>query len=138
MPNGLPSYPRIYAVLDQENSITEIHEDNNKGYAILGSSSVSGIEDENYIIPDEYVLYQSYPNPFNPSTTIKYAISKSDIVKLKVYDILGREVAVLLNEYQTAGTYYVEFNASQFASGVYFYQLISGNFIETKKMILVK
>jgi len=138
VPNGLPSYPRIYAVLDQNNAITEIHEDNNKGYAILGSSSVSGIEDENYIIPDEYVLYQSYPNPFNPSTTIKYAISKSDIVKLKVYDILGREVAVLLNEYQTAGTYYVEFNASQFASGVYFYQLISGNFIETKKMILVK
>lgn len=138
VPNGLPSYPRIYAVLDQENSITEIHEDNNKGFAILGSSSVSGIEDENNIIPEEYMLYQSYPNPFNPSTTIKYSIPNSDKVSIKVYDILGREVSTLVNEYKTAGTHTVEFNASGLASGVYFYQLRAQNFVETKKMVLLR
>ena len=138
VPNGLPLYPRIYAVLDQDNSITEIHENNNKGYAILGSSSVSGVEDENYILPDDYVLYQSYPNPFNPSTTIKYSIPNVDKVSIKVYDILGKEVATLVNEYKNAGTYTVEFNAARFASGIYFYQIKSGSFVETKKMILLK
>jgi hypothetical protein len=138
VPNGLPSYPRVYAVLDQENSITEIHEDNNKGYNILGIYSVTGVEDENNIVPEEYTLYQSYPNPFNPSTTIKYSLPASDMVSLKVFDILGREVAVLVNEYKTSGTYSIEFNANRFASGVYFYQLKSGNFLETKKMTLLK
>ena len=138
VPPGLPQYPRIYAVLDRDNAIAEIHEDNNKGFNVLGVSSVSDVENENNIIPEEYMLYQSYPNPFNPSTTIKYSIPNSDRVNLKVYDILGREVATLVNEYKTPGTYAVEFNASRFASGVYFYQIQSGNFIETKKMILLK
>jgi len=138
VPNGLPAYPRIYAVLDQGNAITEIHEDNNKGYNILGISPVLGLEDAANILPEDYALYQSYPNPFNPSTTIKYSIPNSDIVNIKVFDILGREVAVLLNEYKPAGTYNIEFNASRFASGVYFYQLHSGNFVETKKMVLMK
>lgn len=138
VPSGLPTYTRIYAVLDQDNTITEIHEDNNKGYNILGIFSTTGIEDENYFIPEEYVLYQSYPNPFNPTTTIKYSLPQSDNVSLVVYDILGREVAVLLDEYRIAGTYSVEFNASRYASGIYFYQLQAGNFVETKKMILLK
>jgi len=138
VPSGLPSYPRIYAVLDQENAITEIHENNNKGFNVLGASSVSGIEDENYFIPTEYVLYQSYPNPFNPSTTIKYSLPNSDVVSLKVFDILGREVTVLLDEYKTAGTHAVEFNASGLASGVYFYQLRAQSFVETKKMVLLR
>ena len=138
VPGGLPPYSRIYAILDQGNSITEIHEDNNKGYAILGASAVSGVESETFTILDNYVLYQSYPNPFNPSTTIKYSLPQSDNVSLKVFDILGREVAVLINEYKTAGIYTVEFNASRFASGVYFYQLRAGDFVEAKKMILMK
>jgi hypothetical protein len=138
IPSGLPSYPRIYAVLDRENAITEIHENNNKGFNVLGATSVSGIEDERYIIPEDYALYQSYPNPFNPTTTIKYSLPSSDIVSLKVFDILGREVAVLLDEYKTAGTHTVEFNASELASGVYFYQLRAQNFIETKKMVLLR
>ncbi|NUM63620.1 MAG: T9SS type A sorting domain-containing protein [Ignavibacteriaceae bacterium] len=138
LPNGLPQYPRIYAVLDQDNSITEIHEDNNKGFSVLGASSVSGVDDEINIIPEDYVLYQSYPNPFNPSTTIKYSVPNDDNVSLKVFDILGREVELLVDEYKNAGTYSIEFNASRFASGVYFYQLQSGRFIETKKMILLR
>ncbi|MBK9096606.1 MAG: T9SS type A sorting domain-containing protein [bacterium] len=128
----------MYAVLDQENAITEIHDNNNKGFNILGSSSVSGIDDSENYIPDTYVLYQSYPNPFNPTTTIKYSLPNSDVVSLKVFDILGREVAVLVNEYKPSGTYAAEFNASEFASGVYFYRLQSGNFVQTKKMVLIK
>ena len=138
VPSGLPTYPRIYAILDENNNINEIHEENNKGYNILGIYSVTGVEDENNILPEEYVLYQSYPNPFNPSTTIKYSIPNSDKVSIKVYDILGRDVSTLVNEYKTAGTYSIEFNASRFASGIYFYQIHSGNFVETKKMVLIK
>ena len=138
LPNGLPAYPKIYAILDQENAITEIHDNNNKGFNILGSSSVSGIGDENSLVPKEYMLYQSYPNPFNPSTTIKYSIPNSDKVSIKVFDILGREVATLVNDYKTAGTHSVEFNASRFASGVYFYQINTGSYVETKKMVLLR
>jgi hypothetical protein len=138
VPNGLPAYPRIYAVIDQGNAITEIHENNNKGFNVLGANQVSDNDDDNYILPDKYTLYQSFPNPFNPSTTIKYSVPIGDIVNIKIYDILGKEVATLVNEYNTAGTYNVEFNGSKFASGVYFYQLQAGSFVETKKMILLK
>lgn len=130
---------RIYAVIDQENSITnEVHENNNIGWApAIGYGSIVGVETE-LPVPEEFVLYQSYPNPFNPTTTIKYSIPYSGVVNIKVFDILGREVAVLLNEYKSAGTYSIEFNANQFASGVYFYQLNTGSFVETKKMLLMK
>ncbi|RPI71044.1 MAG: T9SS C-terminal target domain-containing protein, partial [Ignavibacteriales bacterium] len=139
LPPGTPSFPRIYAVLDQENSITEIHETNNKGFNVLGAPSIpSDMLTENNILPAEYALYQSYPNPFNPTTTIKYAIPISEIVTIKVYDLLGSEISTLLNEYKSAGTYTLDFNGSSFASGVYFYQIEAGSFVETKKMILMK
>jgi len=98
---------------------------------------ITTIKDDNDL-PQEFELFQNYLNPFNPTTTIKYSLPNSDIVSLKVFDILGREVAILLDEYKTAGTHTVEFNASQLASGVYFYQLQSKNFVETKKMLLMK
>jgi len=90
-----------------------------------------------------YSLSQNYPNPFNPSTVIKYSIpvnvkSEMSDVKLVVYDILGKEIAILVNENQESGNYEIEFNASHFASGVYFYRLQNGNFTETKKMILLR
>jgi hypothetical protein len=130
---------RIYAVIDQENAVTnEVHENNNVGWApAIGYGSIVSVESE-MIVPEKFVLYQSYPNPFNPSTRIKYSIPNSEIVSLKVYDILGREIAVILDEYKSAGTYTIEFNASRFASGVYFYQLQAGSFVETKKMVLMK
>ena len=87
---------------------------------------------------DGYKLSQNYPNPFNPSTTINYTIPKSGLVSMKVFDISGREVATLINEVKSAGTYDFKFNASNLSSGVYFYRLQSGNFIETKKMFLLK
>lgn len=88
--------------------------------------------------PDVYSLEQNYPNPFNPSTTIKFTIPEEGIVTLKVYDILGKEVSVLLNEVKQKGNYEINFNASGLSSGVYFYKLESGNFKNTKKMFLMK
>ena len=88
--------------------------------------------------PVTFGLNQNYPNPFNPSTTIRYEIPKSGFVILKIYDELGREVKTLINQYQSRGSHEIIFNASQLASGVYFYQLKAGSSISTKKMILLK
>jgi hypothetical protein len=102
---------------------------------------VTAVEDdknEDLQQPTEFSLSQNYPNPFNPSTTIKYAIPKRTSVGLILYDILGREVEVLVNEDQDAGQYKINLNAGGLASGIYFYQLQAGSFIETKKMILMK
>lgn len=87
---------------------------------------------------ESYSLEQNYPNPFNPVTNIKFSIPQSGIVRLKVYDILGKEIAVLVNKQLTAGTYQADFNGSNFASGVYFYKLETEGFSEIKKMMLVK
>jgi hypothetical protein len=86
----------------------------------------------------EYDLAQNFPNPFNPSTTIRYQIPQAGIVTLKIYDILGSEVATLVNEEKLAGKYEVNFNASSLASGVYIYKIQAGSFINSKKMILLK
>ena len=95
-------------------------------------------------IVTEYKLAQNYPNPFNPSTTIKYSIPIVETTRrvvsttLKIYDILGNEVATLVNEQKPMGNYEVKFNASNLSSGIYFYQLKAGNFVETKKLMLMK
>ena len=96
--------------------------------------------------PLTFSLSQNYPNPFNPSTRIKFSIAKSSIpgrsglqlVKLVVYDVLGKEVATLVNEEKSAGTYEVEFDGNDLTSGIYFYQLRAGKFVESRKIILVK
>jgi hypothetical protein len=85
-----------------------------------------------------YTLAQNYPNPFNPMTTIQYSLANTGNVSLKIYDILGREVATLVNGRQAAGEYTVQFNAANLASGIYFYRLQAGDFVQTKKMMLVK
>ena len=88
--------------------------------------------------PDEYSLSQNYPNPFNPSTKLEFGISNFGFVSLKVYDVLGNEVKTLINENKPAGSYTVTFDGSNLSSGIYFYKLESGSFIETKRMILLK
>jgi len=88
--------------------------------------------------PKSFTLEQNYPNPFNPSTTINYEIPTSGIVSLKVYDVLGKEIATLVNEEKPAGIYEVNFNAVNLPAGVYFYRLQTGDFVQTKKMILLK
>ncbi len=89
-------------------------------------------------IPDKFELLQNYPNPFNPSTYIEYRLPRQSYVTLKVYDVLGREVATLVDEVQGAGTYRVKFENSQISSGVYFYVLRAGGFVDVKKMMLLK
>ena len=89
-------------------------------------------------VPDRYNLSQNYPNPFNPSTNIKFQIKENTFVVLKVYDMLGKEISTLVNEKLEAGTYQVDFTGYQIPSGTYFYRLEAGNYIETKKMTLIK
>ena len=89
-------------------------------------------------IPEGYSLSQNYPNPFNPVTNINYSIPEAGLVNLKVYDVLGKEVAALVNEYQNPGQYSVEFNGSDFASGTYFYRIQSGGFTQVKRMVMLK
>jgi hypothetical protein len=100
---------------------------------------ITNIEDGNILTaPTEFVLYQNYPNPFNPSTRIQYAISSTQFVKLEVYDVLGREIASLVNEEKPAGTYEVDFNAVNLASGVYIYTLKVNGVSYSKSMILLR
>jgi photosystem II stability/assembly factor-like uncharacterized protein len=89
-------------------------------------------------IPNAYKLFQNYPNPFNPVTSIKYQVKSSKYIKINVFDISGKDVATLVNEKQSPGTYEVSFNGSNFASGVYFYRIQSGDFVQVKKMMLIK
>ena len=89
-------------------------------------------------LPEKFELFQNYPNPFNPITSIQYAIGSRQFVTLKVYDVLGNEIITLINEEKPVGDYEVQFDASKQASGIYFYQLRAGDYIETKKMILLK
>lgn len=98
----------------------------------------TSVEDNDDLLVNDYSLHQNYPNPFNPSTSIKYQISGISQVSLKVYDLLGREVATLVNEQKPAGTYEVTFNASGLSSGVYYYKITAGDYSETKKMILIR
>jgi hypothetical protein len=86
----------------------------------------------------QYSLGQNYPNPFNPITQINYSIKEAGLVQLKVYDILGKEIATLVNTNKETGNYSVDFNATQLLSGVYFYKMQSGNYITSRKMLLIK
>jgi probable HAF family extracellular repeat protein len=107
-----------------------------EGYllAVSGTSSV----DETQLNPANFMLNQNYPNPFNPSTSIGYRISNRGFVSLKVYDVLGNEIASLVNEEKSPGSYEVNFDAKGLSSGIYFYTINAGSFVETKKMILIR
>jgi hypothetical protein len=102
------------------------------------NSGTSRVEQLSPTAPKTFLLEQNYPNPFNPSTTIRYQLPVASEVKLEVYDVLGKKIATLVNERQSAGAYQVVWNASGLSSGTYFYRLQAGTFVETKKMIMVK
>lgn len=95
-------------------------------------------EEEIYEIPTTYYLTQNYPNPFNPSTKIRYSVPQSSNVVIKVFDILGNEIETLVNEDKSVGSYEITWYADNLPSGIYFYQLQAGSFVETKKMILLR
>jgi len=98
---------------------------------------IVGVDDYTSDNPIEYELYQNYPNPFNPSTIIKFQVPELSFVTLRIYDVLGNEIETLVNQEKQMGSYSVEFNATSLASGVYFYQLQAGSYVETRKMLLL-
>ncbi len=104
---------------------------------LYGDTTVVGIEDVDKL-PNDFTLYQNYPNPFNPSTVISWQLASAGFVTLKIYDVLGREIVTLVNRYYVSGKYKVNFNANGLPSGVYFYRLITKDFIQTKKMMYLR
>jgi hypothetical protein len=131
-------YRVVYLAFSFEQVPTEEERDTlmnrTMNWLLDGISSAGG----NSLVVKSYNLEQNYPNPFNPSTTINYSLANEEHVNLIVYDIMGREVAELVNEDQAAGTYSFDFDASSLASGMYFYKISAGNFVSTKKMVLLK
>lgn len=105
--------------------------------AFYGEAGPTGVEDIQSL-PTVYALEQNYPNPFNPSTIISYALPKQSFVSLKIYDVLGRVAKTLINETQAPGIYRLNFDASGLASGVYFYRLVTGSFVDTRKLVLLR
>jgi hypothetical protein len=103
-----------------------------------GTYAFSEIVSVDNLAPNGFVLEQNYPNPFNPSTHIKYAVANKQFVSIKVYDVIGNEIATLVNEEKPAGSYEVEFSANHLSAGVYYYSIVTANFVQTKKMILLK
>jgi len=97
-----------------------------------------GIQPISTTVPDKFSLHQNYPNPFNPATTIKFDIRTAAFTKLTVFDVLGREIQTLVNEVLKTGSYSLVLDGSEYNSGVYFYRLASGDFTETKRMLMVK
>ncbi len=128
-----------YSVFNDDNSWQDMWR---WTYTWIGNLSSPTSVEQTSSIARSYELTQNYPNPFNPSTEIRYSLEKAGQVTLRVYDVVGREVATLVNTYQTAGSYTASFNTreigSQMASGVYFYRLDTGSFVSIKKMILLK
>jgi hypothetical protein len=101
-------------------------------------SVITDVNEHTLSLPTEYNLGQNFPNPFNPSTNIQFSVPKTEYVSIKVYDIIGNEVATLINQEVRPGNHQVQFNANKLSSGIYFYQLITGSYSETKKMNLIK
>jgi uncharacterized protein (TIGR02145 family) len=110
------------------------------GFSVRCVKDIAVGVDDNYKseLPKEFFLLQNYPNPFNPQTKISFSVPKESFITLKIYDLLGREVATLLQEKKEVGEYTVTWNADKVPSGVYFYKLLAGDFIQTKKMVLMK
>ena len=105
---------------------------------VYGDTTLSGINLTGNILPEVFALSQNYPNPFNPKTIINYELPITNFVSVKVYNALGNEVTTLVNEKQNAGRYSVEFSGESLPSGIYFYKLEAGDFVETKRMVLLK
>jgi hypothetical protein len=99
---------------------------------------VTPVSKKGTVLPAEFKLEQNYPNPFNPTTIINYSVPKSCLVTIKIYDVMGKAIETLVNKEKNAGNYSVEFKGSQLASGIYFYRMQAGDFISTKKLVLLK
>lgn len=135
--NGTTAEPKAYSFTDNT-VISGTYYYRLKQIDFNGAFEYSNIVEVQVGVPEKFMLEQNYPNPFNPTTNISYQLPVNGNVSIKIYDVIGNEVATLVNEFKEAGRHSVEFDASGFGSGVYFYSISSGNFISTKKMILIK
>jgi len=136
---GIGTFPRIYAVIDEDDMLKEIHENNNMSWNIL-QKSTTGTNTENISgkIPGGFRLMQNYPNPFNPVTTIEYQIAYTGQVELSIFNILGQKITTLVDKKQLAGSYKLNWDVRNLPSGIYYYRLVAGGYREVKKMVLVK
>ncbi len=116
--------------------INLVHQVNRWSYTWIGDQFVD-VEDQS-VLPTRYELSQNYPNPFNPTTVINYSVMNKGNVSLKVFNILGQEVATLINKEHAPGVYQVNFDASTLSTGMYIYQIQAGSFVTSKKMLLIK
>jgi hypothetical protein len=135
-----PAIGTLSLVYDGAVSYTIWEDSSNGRINLFGVKRIDpiGTVENNLKLEKDFILTQNYPNPFNPSTRIQFTISSRQFVSLKVYDVLGNEVATLVNKEKPAGIYEVNFNASGLSSGIYFYQLRAGDFIEVKKMLMIR
>jgi hypothetical protein len=113
------------------------------GYSLyefkIDTGQTTGIKDSDAgVIPKQFALHQNYPNPFNPVTNISFSLPKNSFVSLQVFDLLGREVAPIVSEEMSAGIYCKQWNAANMSSGVYFYRLQAGTYVNVKKLVLLK
>lgn len=106
-------------------------------YETINGGEITDVSSK-YIVNEKFSLSQNYPNPFNPITTIRYSIPKESFVTIKVYNVLGKKIATLVNERKSIGNYSVVFNSRNLSSGIYFYRIVSGTYSATKKMIILK
>ncbi len=134
---GNSNSPKTYSFIDKPTDGKEFKY-RLKQIDVDGKYEYSKEIEVNINAPKEFSVKQNYPNPFNPSTKIEFSIPSDNKVEIKLFDVLGKEVATLLNEYMQAGSHYIEFNASKYFNGIYFYKITCGNFSETKKMILLR
>lgn len=102
------------------------------------ADTITDVRNKRNAVPDAFQLFQNYPNPFNPSTTISFSLPSKSFVTLKIFDLLGREVATIVSDEMSAGSYSKQWNAGNMSSGVYLYRLRAVNFTETKKLVLLK
>ncbi|MFN3346167.1 MAG: T9SS type A sorting domain-containing protein, partial [Chloroherpetonaceae bacterium] len=134
--NGTTTEAQSYSFLDK--AASGVVQYRLKQIDFDGKFEYSNVIEVNAGVPTQFVLEQNYPNPFNPTTTITYSLPITSVVRLEIFDVLGKKVATLVSAKQEAGTYTHTLNASTLSSGVYFYRLQAGAFSQTKKMMLVK
>jgi outer membrane protein assembly factor BamB len=111
---------------------------NSQRTGMASGSGITGIKNTDHQIPNDFMLLQNYPNPFNPSTTIKYELPHDGRVSIKVFNMLGQQLLMPVDKFQNAGSYEVTFDTKSLSSGIYFYQMTAGSFVQTKKMVLMK
>jgi len=119
-------------------AISSANQQNIGFWYVYKQSTITSVEEEQELLPTEFKLEQNFPNPFNPTTTIKYAVPQKSNVLIKIYNIAGEEVSLLVNEEKDQGWYSIRFNSTSLASGIYIYRMQAGNYISTRKMMLIK